>query len=44
MVAEEYSYARARATRPLWMASGGYDSIAGALFERARSFDACFLD
>jgi 5-methyltetrahydropteroyltriglutamate--homocysteine methyltransferase len=28
----------------MWMASGGYDSIAGALFERARSFDAYFLE
>jgi methionine synthase II (cobalamin-independent) len=28
----------------MWMASGGYDYIAGALFERARAFDAYFLE
>jgi 5-methyltetrahydropteroyltriglutamate--homocysteine methyltransferase len=28
----------------MWMASGGYDYIAGALFERATSFDAFLLE
>ena len=28
----------------MWMASGGYDYIAGALFERATAFDAFFLE
>jgi methionine synthase II (cobalamin-independent) len=28
----------------MWMASGGYDYIAGALFERARAFDAFLLE
>jgi 5-methyltetrahydropteroyltriglutamate--homocysteine methyltransferase len=28
----------------MWMASGGYDYIAGALFERASAFDAFFLE
>jgi 5-methyltetrahydropteroyltriglutamate--homocysteine methyltransferase len=28
----------------MWMASGGYDYIAKALFERARAFDAFFLE
>jgi 5-methyltetrahydropteroyltriglutamate--homocysteine methyltransferase len=28
----------------MWMASGGYDEIAGALFERASAFDAYFLE
>ena len=28
----------------MWMASGGYDYIARALFERARAFDAFFLE
>jgi 5-methyltetrahydropteroyltriglutamate--homocysteine methyltransferase len=28
----------------MWMASGGYDYIADALFERATSFDAFFLE
>jgi 5-methyltetrahydropteroyltriglutamate--homocysteine methyltransferase len=28
----------------MWMASGGYDYIAGALFERAKAFDVYFLE
>ena len=28
----------------MWMASGGYDYIAGALFERATAFDAFLLE
>jgi 5-methyltetrahydropteroyltriglutamate--homocysteine methyltransferase len=28
----------------MWMASGGYDSIADALFSRATAFDAFFLE
>jgi 5-methyltetrahydropteroyltriglutamate--homocysteine methyltransferase len=28
----------------MWMASGGYESIAEALFERATAFDAFFLE
>lgn len=28
----------------MWMASGGYEEIAGALFERATAFDAYFLE
>jgi methionine synthase II (cobalamin-independent) len=28
----------------MWMASGGYDYIASALFERAKAFDAFFLE
>jgi 5-methyltetrahydropteroyltriglutamate--homocysteine methyltransferase len=28
----------------MWMASGGYDYIAEALFERATAFDAFFLE
>jgi 5-methyltetrahydropteroyltriglutamate--homocysteine methyltransferase len=28
----------------MWMASGGYDYIAGALFDRAKDFDAYFLE
>ena len=35
----------AAATTPgMWMASGGYDYIAQALFERATAFDAFFLE
>ena len=35
----------AAATTPgMWMASGGYDYIAQALFERATAFDAYFLE